>query len=165
MSEQSEGLNPKDVIGTKKIPVGLLPGAGIILGSLAMADGAKKYQPYNWREQKIQYTIYLDAMERHILALRDGEDNATDSNVHHLGHIIAGASILADAIFGGFVVDNRPKAGPTPTMLAQLSETNNADNRRSGVKTRRMSWHAAPGAKARGCPVGSRFGLSDRRKN
>jgi len=161
MSEQSEGLNPKDVLGAKKVPVGLLPGAGIILGSLAMADGAKKYQPYNWRDQKIQYTIYLDAMERHILALRDGEDNATDSNVHHLGHIIAGASILADAIFGGFVVDNRPKAGPTPAMLAQLSGNNTTESfdRRIGVKTRRIVNYT------KRCPGGNRFGLFDRRKN
>lgn len=117
----SDGLNPKDRIGAKKVPLGLLPGAGKILGALAMADGAKKYEPYNWRDEKIQYTIYLDAIERHLIALRDGENLAQDSGVHHLGHIIAGASILADAIGGGFVVDNRPKAGPAPQMLDELA--------------------------------------------
>lgn len=111
--------NPKDLIGAKKVPLGLLPAAGKIQGALAMEHGAKKYQPYNWREKKVKYTIYLDALERHILALRDGEDIAEDSGVSHLGHIIAGASILADCVAGGFIIDDRPTKGPAAKLLAE----------------------------------------------
>jgi hypothetical protein len=101
--------NPKDIEGRKKVPLGLLPAAGKIAGALACQYGAGKYGPYNWRDQAISYSVYLDAIERHLLALRDGEDAAPDSKVHHLGHIIAGAAIALDAIAVGKMKDDRPK--------------------------------------------------------
>ena len=109
--------NPKDLIGVKKVQLGLLPAAGKIYGALAMINGAEKYGPYNWRDKKVKMTIYLDAIERHLLALRDGEDRAEDSGVHHLGHIIACGAILADALEGGFLIDDRPKAGPAAELI------------------------------------------------
>lgn len=117
MTDEPKGINPKDALAHKKVPLGLLPGAGKVYGARAMLNGSRKYGPYNWREKKVLYTIYLDALERHLLALRDGENIAEDSGVHHLGHIIACASILADAVEGGFVVDDRPKAGPASKIM------------------------------------------------
>ena len=114
--------NPKDLVGVKKVQVGLLPGAGKLYGAMAMEDGARKYGPYNWRDKKIRMTIYLDAMERHLLALRDGEDVAADSGVSHLGHIVACASILADAVEGGFLVDDRPLPGPVASLISRTTK-------------------------------------------
>lgn len=114
--------NPKDLIGVKKAQLGLLPAAGKIYGALAMTDGASKYGPYNWRDKKVKMTVYLDAMERHLLALRDGEDVAEDSKVHHLGHIIAGASIVADALEGGQLIDDRPMKGPATKTLEKFKK-------------------------------------------
>ena|SRR5882672_3655199 len=115
--------NPKDLIGAKKVNIGLLPGAGKIYGALAMENGAAKYGPYNWRNKKVLYTIYLDAIERHLLALRDGENDASDSKVPHLGHIIACASILADAEAGGFLIDDRPLPGPVADILTKYDRS------------------------------------------
>src|SRR5207245_2175812 len=56
--------NPKDLLGVKKVQLGLLPAAGKIYGALAMEYGAAKYKPYNWRDKKIRITVYLDAIER-----------------------------------------------------------------------------------------------------
>ena len=120
--EVPDQTNPKDLIGEKKVQLGLLPAAGKIYGALAMEFGARKYEPYNWRNKKVKYTIYLDAIERHLLALRDGENQAEDSKVHHLGHIIAGASILADAIEGGFVIDDRPPVTCTAALLERVKK-------------------------------------------
>lgn len=117
-----DNTNPKDLLGIKKPQVGLLPGAGKIYGALAMQNGAQKYGPYNWRDKKVKMTIYLDAMERHILALRDGEDLAPDSKVPHLGHIIACAAILADAETGGFLIDDRPLAGPSGALIERYTK-------------------------------------------
>lgn len=114
--------NPKDLIGIRKVQLGLLPAAAKIYGALAMEDGAKKYGPYNWRDKHVRMTIYLDALERHLLALRDGENDATDSLKPHLGHIIACAGILADAVEGGFLIDDRPLPGPAPALLARLTK-------------------------------------------
>jgi len=113
----ADTTNPKDLVGLTKIPLGLLPAAGKIYGALAMVDGAAKYSSYNWREKKVRMTIYLDAIERHLLAFRDGEDTAQDSGVNHLGHIISCASILADATEGGFLIDDRPQPGPCSKIL------------------------------------------------
>jgi len=113
--------NPKDLVGAKKAPMGLLPAAGVIHGNLAMENGANKYGPYNWREHAVQYTIYIDAIERHLVAVRDGEDLAQDSMVHHLGHIIAGASILLDAMECGKLIDDRPKSGPAAQILERIN--------------------------------------------
>ena len=115
----SRSTNPKDLVGQTKVPLGLLPGAGKIYGALAMADGAAKYRPYNWRGKKVRMTVYLDAIERHLLALRDGEDLTGDTDVPHEGAIIACASILADAREGGFLVDDRPLPGPSALLLAK----------------------------------------------
>ena len=121
--------NPKDLIGEKKVQLGLLPAAGKIYGALAMEFGAYHagkektgYGPFNWREKKVRMTIYLDAIERHLEALRDGEDAAKDSGVHHLGHIIAGASILADALEGGQLIDDRPMKGPAAALLERVKK-------------------------------------------
>ena len=86
-----------------------------------MTNGAVKYGPYNWRNKHVKMTIYLDAMERHILDLRDGENDAKDSKVPHLGHIIACASILADAVEGGFLVDDRPTPGPSARTMEKFT--------------------------------------------
>ncbi len=114
--------NPKDLTCIDKVQLGLVPAAGRIYGALAAMDGAKKYGPYNWRVKHIRYTNYLDAIEGHVLALREGHDFADDSMVHHLGHIIQTASILADSIEGGFLVDDRPARGPIRDRL--ISSTN-----------------------------------------
>lgn len=114
--------NPKDLIGIAKVPVGLFPSAGTILGAMSMKDGAVKYGPYNWREHPVKMTVYLDAMERHLLALRDGEDEASDSGVHHLGHILGCAAILADALAVGNLIDDRPHKGAAAALFEKFRE-------------------------------------------
>lgn len=118
----TDTTNPKDLVGSLKPQLGLLPAAGKVYGALAMVNGAAKYGSYNWREKKVRMTIYLDAIERHLLALRDGEDAAQDSGVPHLGHIIACAAILADAVEGGFLIDDRPVPGPGAAVIAKYTK-------------------------------------------
>lgn len=115
---EPDTTNPKDLIGARKVPLGLLPAAGKIYGAMAMRNGAEKYGPYNWRDKKVKITIYLDAIERHLLALRDGENQDRESGLPHLAHIIASASIIADAVEGGFAVDDRPHPGPAADVMA-----------------------------------------------
>lgn len=115
--------NPKDLVGAKKAPLSLVPPALVIGASEAMANGAAKYGPYNWREYDVEYMTYLEAMQRHIAALIDGEDIAQDSGIHHLKHVAAGAGILLDSIELGCVIDNRPPHGPAAKMLAALDKS------------------------------------------
>ena len=64
-------------------------------------------------------SVYVEGIERHWLALRDGEDVTDDTGVPHEGAIIACAAILADAREGGFLVDDRPLPGPSARLLAK----------------------------------------------
>jgi hypothetical protein len=111
--------NPKTQFGVKKCPLDLVPPIAIAALAEALANGAEKYGPYNWREHKISSSVYYAAALRHIMAWWDGEDLATDSSVHHLGHAMACLALVIDAEGIGMLNDNRPTPGGMPKRLAQ----------------------------------------------
>ena len=112
--------NPKNIAASNRIKISYLPAAGVIHGAHAAMDGARKYGPYNWREKKIALMEYASAIERHIKDWVDGQEIAPDSGCHHLGHIIATAAIMLDAIEIGAVIDDRPPTGPAAAILERL---------------------------------------------
>ena len=116
------GTNPKDLIGIKKVPLNLLPTAGLIHEALALKNGAAKYGPFNWRDQNVQASIYVAACQRHLLAWLDGEEIAEDSGVHHLGHAKACLGIILDALETESLHDDRPLPGATARLLAEHEE-------------------------------------------
>lgn len=118
----NEPVNPKDLIGSKKVPLSLLPVAGLIHEAMAMRDGAGKYGPHNWREYPVIASIYVDACQRHIMAWFDGEECAADSGQHHLGHAKACLGILLDAMENGKLSDDRPLPGAAPRLLAEMAD-------------------------------------------
>ena len=105
----SAGVNPKDLIGMKKISFTKLPPVGLLHAARAMMDGARKYGPYNWREKPVQSDIYVDAAFRHLLLWFCRDENSDDAGVHHLGHVAACCMILMDAQANGSMADTRPK--------------------------------------------------------
>ncbi len=116
--------NPKDLVGQTKAQMWLIPPAAKISLAEALMDGAKKYEPYNWREKGVRASVYLSAAERHIMSYLDGEDHAKDSGVHHLGHAMACMAILLDAISLGNLVDDRPLAGQASSLLESVHKKN-----------------------------------------
>lgn len=125
--------NPKDLVGAKKAPLGFVPPALQIGAAEAMAVGAERYGPFNWRETPVQMMSYLEAMQRHIAALIDGEDIAADSGVHHLKHIVAGGAILLDSIGLDILIDNRPPKGPAAALLAAQDKSKPVSTRCTSV--------------------------------
>lgn len=117
-----ESRNPKDLQGIKKPSLGLLPAAGLIHGAMAAKNGADKYGPYNWRDQKIAATVYLDAILRHVYCVIDREDYCPKSLAHHLGHVIAGASIYLDAMETGNLIDDRPTSGCASSVIDRFTQ-------------------------------------------
>jgi hypothetical protein len=115
----NDQTNPKDLEGQTKPPLDLIPPAGLIHMALAMRNGAARYGPYNWRDKKVQARIYVGAAMRHLAAWLDGEENATDSGVHHLGHAAACCAILLDAQATDSLLDNRPKKGAAARLIAE----------------------------------------------
>ena len=106
--EEEATRNPKDVAGTTRAPLQLLPTAGKIAQALAHLDGAEKYGIANWRNIPIEFMGYLGDIEEHIELLKGGVDHDPKSGVHHLGHIMATCAILLDAQEAGTLVDDRP---------------------------------------------------------
>jgi hypothetical protein len=120
-------VNPKDLVGAKKAPLALVPQALIIGAAEAMANGAEKYGPFNWREYPVQVMTYVEAAQRHLAAFVDGQDDAEDTGIHHLKHVVAGMGILLDSIALGIAEDNRPPAGPAADLLRQQDKTTGTD--------------------------------------
>lgn len=112
--------NPKNLAARKRLKIAYLPAAGIIHGAHACGFGADKYNPYNWRDKKIALMEYASAIQRHLLCWIDGEDDSP-GEAHHLGHVIAGAAIMLDAIEQGLAIDDRPKKGNAAELLARLT--------------------------------------------
>lgn len=115
--------NPKTLIGVKKVSLSKIPSAALVHCAMAMMDGAKKYQKYNWRETNVEAEIYVDAAMRHILSWYDGEDCAQDSGVHHLGHAMACMAIVLDAMETGNLIDDRPVKGKMADLLERMKGT------------------------------------------
>lgn len=117
-----EGINPKDKIGMTKPSLRLVPPALEIQVSRAMAEGAAKYGPYNWRTgPPVQLTIYIEAAKRHLAALLDGEDIDPESGIPHAAKAAACMAIILDAGEIGQLKDDRVAPGPAGRLIAELS--------------------------------------------
>ena len=114
--------NPKAAAGKRKPQLRLVPPALVIHTAMAMADGAAKYGPYNFRDVDVSLTDYLEAAWRHLLALMDGENHARDSQQHHAGHIAACMGIILDCLERGNLVDDRPTTGPAADLLETFTQ-------------------------------------------
>jgi hypothetical protein len=99
--------NPKDIIGSDKLPLHLWPSTATALGSLGLLDGALKYGRSNFRAVGVKASIYYDAFNRHTNAWFEGEDNDPDSGLPHLAHALACLAILVEAEAKGNLTDDR----------------------------------------------------------
>ena len=131
--------NPKTIHGAAKLPLHLVPAAGVIHEAAAFADGAAKYGPYNWRERRVSTTTYIAAAKRHLEAWFNGEEYDTapgeeydpvsgemracdfGSGVHHLGHARACLGIILDAQCAGTLNDDRPPKAPIADLMHTLT--------------------------------------------
>lgn len=116
---EKDDANPKDLLGIKKAPLRLVPRALRILAAPAMALGAAKYGPYNWREKGVKLSVYLEAMDRHLDAYFDRQDLDDESGYSHLSHVAACLAIIADAQAIGKLIDDRPVAGGAASLLKE----------------------------------------------
>jgi RNA 3'-terminal phosphate cyclase len=121
-SREIDQTNPKDIAGSKKAPLRLVPPALAIGVAPVMALGAKKYGPYNWRDKAVKLSVYLEAILRHTYAALDGEWLDPESGEPHIAHIGAGAGIVLDAEALGQLIDDLGEAGPAADLLAAQSE-------------------------------------------
>jgi hypothetical protein len=104
--------NPKDVIGSRKMPFSVLPWRVLVNIALAMLEGACKYGRHNYRAAGVRASVYFDAVVgRHLTQWWEGEDIDADSQLHHIDKAIAGLMVMRDSMMHGNFVDDRPPRG------------------------------------------------------
>ena len=100
--------NPKDAVGTGKVPISTIPLPVLYEVGLAMLEGARKYGRHNYRIAGVRASVYFDALLRHIGAWWEGEDIDSQSELHHISKAIATLIVLRDSQIAGNWVDDRP---------------------------------------------------------
>lgn len=100
--------NPKDAIGSRKVPTSTLPARVVAEAGLAMLEGACKYGRHNYRIAGVRASVYFDAVGRHLAAWWEGQDLDPDSGLSHITKAIAGLAVLRDSMMQGNWEDDRP---------------------------------------------------------
>lgn len=106
----TKATNPKDAVGTSKVPMSTVPGPVMMEVGLAMLEGARKYGRHNYRAYGARGSVYYDAAMRHILAWWEGQDIDPDSGLSHISKCIATLVVMRDTMINGKLVDDRPPA-------------------------------------------------------
>ncbi len=110
-SNNLKNTNPKDLIGSDKLPLHLFPMTATVYGTMALLDGALKYGRANWRSAGVRASIYYDACLRHLTKWFEGETIDSDSGLPHLSHALACIAILIDAVEANKLKDDRMYKG------------------------------------------------------
>lgn len=113
--------NPKDAVGSNKLPLHLWPTTATALGSLGLLDGMLKYGRSNFRAVGVRASIYVDAAKRHLDAWFEGEERDPDSDLPHLAHALACMAIIVDAQAAGKLQDDRMVAGGYRKLVEELT--------------------------------------------
>lgn len=113
-------VNPKDAVGSTKVPLHLWPVTATALGSIALLNGMLKYGRGNWREIGVRASTYIDACQRHLTAWFEGEAN-DEEGVPHLASALACLAILVDAEAAGKLKDDRNYPGGYRETIEKLT--------------------------------------------
>ena len=118
---ESKPTNPKDIVGSGKLPMELVPDTLEAIASLAFGEGALKYGRFNWRIAGVRASIYRAALRRHLADWWNGEDWDPKTGVPHLASVIACAGIMVDADMCGKLTDDRPPRCRMSQFIDRLS--------------------------------------------
>lgn len=130
------GNNPKDIVGSTKVPLEIVPPALAAYAAVALHNGAGKYGVSNYRAVGIRSSIYVGALLRHIHAWQQGEE-CDEEGVPNLAAAAACLAILIDAVESGFLTDDRPPSEDFRRTLDKLAAIVRANAERNAGKNPR----------------------------
>ena len=143
----TKDTNPKDAIGSNKVPLHLWPSTATAVGSIALLNGALKYGRSNWRVAGVRASIYADAAKRHLDAWFEGEETDPDDGVDHLGAVLACLAILVDARAAGKLNDDRAvKGGYRKTIDECTLEVSRLKELHAGKEPKHYTINDSPGS-------------------
>jgi len=122
MASNTKNTNPKDAIGSTKLPFHLVPSALRIFAAIGLLEGACKYGGHNYRAMGVRASIYYDAIQRHLESYWNGEDADPDTGIPHLASVAAGLAILLDAMVNDKLTDDRPPRAPVGALIRELNK-------------------------------------------
>jgi hypothetical protein len=108
--------NPKDAVGTAKVPMSTVPAPVLMEIGLAMLEGARKYGRHNYRAAGVRASVYYDAALRHLAQWWEGEDTDPDSGISHLVKAMACLVVVRDSELRENWTDDRPPKHPDGWM-------------------------------------------------
>lgn len=117
----SKPTNPKDAVGSGKLPLHLWPTTATALGSIGMLNGMLKYGRSNFRAIGVRASIYVDAAKRHLDAWFEGEECDPDDGVPHLAAALSCIAIIVDADAAGKLNDDRMVEGGYRALVNVLT--------------------------------------------
>jgi hypothetical protein len=118
---QMKPSNPKDVLGSKRIPLDLIHPVTLAEGSLAMVEGMLKYGKWNFLAVGVRTSIYIGAALRHLFKYYFGQERDPKTGVHHLGSVIACVNIIFAAQSADKLTDDRPISNDkVPEMIDEF---------------------------------------------
>lgn len=117
----SKPTNPKEAIGSNKLPLHLWPTTATAMGSIGLLAGALKYGRSNFRPMGARASIYYDGLLRHMARWFEGEDLDPDDGTPHLAMALANLAIIVEAQAAGTLVDDRMVAGGYAQLVAELT--------------------------------------------
>jgi len=103
--------NPKQSIGMSKLPLHLVSPLAIAYMAVGLANGAEKYGISNYKGTEVIMSIYLAAIQRHLMAIMEGEEFDPVDGSPHWGAVLANAAIILEARAVGKLIDDRPITG------------------------------------------------------
>ena len=117
--------NPKDAIGSKKVPYSTLSAPVLAEVGLGMLDGACKYGRHNYRVIGVRASVYYDATLRHLTGWWEGEDCDPDApiEISHVSKAISSLMVLRDAMINDNWTDDRPPKSPEGWLEELNSKT------------------------------------------
>ena len=118
---QEKPSNPKDIVGSDKLPLHLWPETATVLGCLGMLEGALKYGRSNFRAVGVKSSIYVDAAKRHLNKWFEGQDIDPDSGLPELGKALACIAIIIDAQAAGKLNDDRMVRGGYAKLVEEMT--------------------------------------------
>lgn len=114
--------NPKDGVGTRKVPFSTIPSEVMAEIGLGMLEGARKYGRHNYRVAGVRASIYYDAAMRHLTAWWEGQDIDPDSGLPHIVKALCCLTILRDSQINGKVTDDRPPSVVNENWVRELND-------------------------------------------
>lgn len=127
--------NPKTQFGIAKPDQWAVDPIAVYEMGLVMMQGMLKYGLYNYYEDPVSISTYVNAARRHLDLYELGQDLDADTNALHSAHLMACGSILVSAHLRGRLIDDRTKNKEMATQLEEYFAVN-----QERVKTIREKW-------------------------